>query len=133
MSRAGPAFHAARAARLGVALLALVGAGCSAGRTVEGTVVRVTDGDTVMFKPDVQGEKPFKLRLEGIDAPEICQPGGVEAREALSARVLNKHVQATTNTVNSSGLKRALAFIGAGFRVRVPWRSGGQCGTRRAL
>ena len=98
--------------RIGVALVALVALACAApalGETIEGTVVRVTDGDTVVLKPDTKGEKPLKLRLQGIDAPERCQPGGDESREALSARVLNKRVKATTHATDDH--KRAVATV----------------------
>ncbi len=54
-------------------------------------VTRVFDGDTVWVQP-LDGSKYRKLRLDGIDAPEICQPGGPAAREALSARVLQQTV-----------------------------------------
>jgi endonuclease YncB( thermonuclease family) len=38
-------------------------------------VTRVLDGDTVWVKP--KGNlAPRKLRLQGLDAPEICQAGG---------------------------------------------------------
>jgi len=43
---------------------------------------RVSDGDTLWAKPS-EGGAYFKLRLQGIDAPEICQAGGVAARDAL--------------------------------------------------
>ncbi len=58
------------------------------------TVTRVSDGDTVWVKFD--GAKPFKLRLQGIDAPERCQAGGAEATAALSARVLRQRVRVET-------------------------------------
>ena len=38
--------------------------------------------------------------MAGIDAPERCQPGGAAAREALSARVLNRRVQAVTRATD---------------------------------
>lgn len=55
-------------------------------------VLRVFDGDTVWVQP-VAGGRWRKLRLDGIDAPEICQPGGLAARDALAARVLGQVVQ----------------------------------------
>jgi micrococcal nuclease len=57
-----------------------------------GWVSWVMDGDTVLLVRDGQHE-PVKLRIEGIDAPEICQSGGAEARDALIRLALRKPVQ----------------------------------------
>lgn len=98
-----------RAALLLIVLCALAAPRASIAATLQGTVIRVTDGDSVMFRPDEAGAKPLKLRLEGLDAPERCQPGGTQASEALSARVLNKRVQASTRTLDDYG--RTVATI----------------------
>lgn len=49
----------------------------------------VPDGDTLWVKPESGGE-PRKLRLQGLDAPEICQRGGLAARDALRDLVTQK-------------------------------------------
>ena len=51
----------------------------------------VMDGDTVVLVPEGERE-PVRLRIQGIDAPESCQPGGERARDALIERVLRKTV-----------------------------------------
>jgi len=56
-----------------------------------GVVTYVVDGDSVRVRP-LQGGKPVSVRLDGIDAPEICQSGGVVARDALKRRVLGLQV-----------------------------------------
>ena len=56
-----------------------------------GVVTYVVDGDTVHVRPD-DGGKPVSIRLDGIDAPEICQPGGVASREALGQQALGQRV-----------------------------------------
>ena len=58
-----------------------------------GIVIAVHDGDTVTLKNE-SGQK--KVRLAGIDAPEISQPYGVESRAALRESVLGKQVQIET-------------------------------------
>lgn len=56
-----------------------------------GVVTYVVDGDSVRVRP-LQGGKPVSVRLDGIDAPEICQTGGDMARDALKRRVLGLQV-----------------------------------------
>lgn len=76
-----------------LALALLVGGPVAATATdYEARVVRVFDGDTVWVQPD-GGGRWRKLRLDGIDAPEICQAGGLEARDALAGRSLGRRVQ----------------------------------------
>ena len=65
-------------------------------------VSRVFDGDTVWVKPLAGG--PYrKLRLEGIDAPEICQSGGAASRDALAQRVLNQVVEVRVRAQDDYG------------------------------
>ena len=60
-------------------------------------VTHVTDGDTVWLELGAaSGGHPhgrIKVRIEGIDAPESCQPWGVQAGEALRERALGRAVQ----------------------------------------
>ncbi len=56
-----------------------------------GTVTRVSDGDTLWVRP-ATGGKAVNIRIDGIDAPEICQRHGPEAKAALSGRVLHQAV-----------------------------------------
>ena len=60
------------------------------GRTVHGVVTKVTDGDSLWVTPPAQRE--VEVRLRDIDAPEICQVWGEEARRALAEWVLGKTV-----------------------------------------
>lgn len=52
-------------------------------------VVSVTDGDTVHVIPEGASE-PLKVRLGGIDAPEMNQSYGEESRDLLTALSLGK-------------------------------------------
>ncbi len=67
-----------------------------------GVVTHVSDGDTVWVKP-LQGGESYKVRLLGIDAPEICQPWGPQSRLALSAVLQNQVVEVTARTRDSYG------------------------------
>ena len=55
---------------------------------LQGVVTQVIDGDTLRF--NVAGQPAIEVRLAQIDAPELCQAGGAEARRALSELALNK-------------------------------------------
>lgn len=67
---------------------------CAPVQSLSGVVTRVTDGDTLWVRPG--DAAPVKVRLQGIDAPERCQAWGVEARQALAARVLHRQVEVHT-------------------------------------
>lgn len=75
-------------------LLSAVLVCCGSAQALSGVVTHVSDGDTLWVRPDV-GE-PVKVRLQGIDAPERCQPWGAQARAALAARVLHQAVHVRT-------------------------------------
>lgn len=57
---------------------------------VSGTVVAVHDGDTITLKTNSEEKK---IRLASIDAPELNQAYGAEARNMLKGLVLGKQVQ----------------------------------------
>jgi micrococcal nuclease len=54
-----------------------------------GRVVGVHDGDTLTVLVD---ERHVKVRLQGIDAPELAQSFGQQSRQALSALVFGQTV-----------------------------------------
>jgi micrococcal nuclease len=70
---------------------AAAGAATPVAQVWSGVVSYVVDGDTVWVRPE-GGGKPHSIRVDGIDAPEICQPGGVAARDALKRRALGQRV-----------------------------------------
>ncbi|MFQ5433164.1 MAG: thermonuclease family protein [Nitrospinota bacterium] len=80
-------------------LLALPASQQSASRHKSaGKVEHVTDGDTVSIRP-VDGGKPYRCRLYGIDAPETGKPDrpgqlyGGEATKALNKLIGGKTVE----------------------------------------
>lgn len=75
-----------------VVLLMLIFATATAmAKALDGVVSHVTDGDTLWLRP--ASGPPVQVRLQGLDAPEICQPFGRQARQALAARVLHRTVR----------------------------------------
>lgn len=97
-------------ARLGLfAALLLAGAlQAAAAQAWRGTVTRVSDGDTLWVRP-ATGGKPVKVRIAGIDAPEICQAGGQAARQALSKRVKSRRIELLARGQDDYG--RTLAVL----------------------
>jgi micrococcal nuclease len=73
-----------------------------------GEVTYVTDGDTLWVRPE-RGSPPRKLRLDGIDAPEICQAYGLESKEALVRRLLHRQVTVSTRAMDD--YNRALVTV----------------------
>lgn len=71
-------------------------------------VTYVVDGDSVWVRSADRGAR-VKLRLLGIDAPEVCQPLGPQARDALRRLALNQPVQVTVHARDRYG--RALATV----------------------
>lgn len=79
---------------LSVFLLASLLALAAGAKTLHGVVNHVTDGDTIWVRP--AGGAPVQVRIQGLDAPEICQAFGQQARDALAARLLHREVLVST-------------------------------------
>jgi endonuclease YncB( thermonuclease family) len=67
-----------------------------------GVVMRVVDGDTVWVQTS-PSQPLLKVRIQGIDAPEICQTGGLQAQEALQNWVLGQSVTVTSGAHDDYG------------------------------
>lgn len=52
-----------------------------------GTVIEVPDGDSLVVAPSGSEKKPVRVRLYGVDAPELGQSAGPEARQWLAERL----------------------------------------------
>ena len=73
----------------------------SGAATLEGRVVRVTDGDTIVVLD--QTKQQHKIRLAGIDAPESTQPYGQASRKHLAELVADKEVAVEWNKRDKYG------------------------------
>jgi micrococcal nuclease len=67
-----------------------------------GVVTHVSDGDTLWVQPLQSGEA-YKVRILGIDAPEICQPWGPQSRGALTEVLQAQLVEVNAQTYDSYG------------------------------
>lgn len=75
---------------------------------ISGRVQRVADGDSIEVK---DSRRIIKIRLYGIDAPELSQVHGPEARAWLAARILNKTVRVERLDIDQYNRVVGLVFL----------------------
>ena len=75
-----------------------------------GTVEAVHDGDTLRLTRE--NAKSIKVRLAGIDAPEIEQEYGLASKKSLRELVFRKKVKVTTKAVDDYGRLVAQLDVG---------------------
>ena len=103
--------------RLPLLLVPLLLASPAQGEPVEGTVVRVVDGDTIHVKV---GDYVEKVRYIGMNTPEIHrptkgeQPGGREAAEMNRRLVGGKRVRLELDVRSRDRYGRLLAYVWVG-------------------
>ena len=73
-------------------------------------VVGVHDGDSITVLRE--GNVQVKIRLEGIDAPELKQPFGNASKKALSDLVFGKSVEIDDKGKDRYGRTLANVFVG---------------------
>jgi micrococcal nuclease len=103
-------------------------------KALQGLVSHVTDGDSVTLQ--LPNQAPMQVRLRDIDAPEICQPWGEEAKRALAELALNKVATLQVSARDSYGrtigtlliddlnVSRFLVENGHAWSVRSRWDQG---------
>jgi len=72
-------------------------------------VIGIADGDTMTLLVD---QKPLKIRLANIDAPEKKQAFGQRSKESLSAMCWGKDAQYEAQTIDK--YKRTVALVTCG-------------------
>ena len=108
-------------ARWWLALLLLVpllgGGSAGAGAAIEGTVVRVVDGDTILVQ---LADRVEKVRYIGVDSPEIHhpvkgeEPGGREAATVNRGLVEGRRVRLELDVRTRDRWGRLLAYVWVG-------------------
>jgi endonuclease YncB( thermonuclease family) len=83
----------------------------AAPHTWTGLVTLVVDGDTVHVRATPNAE-PRSVRIQGIDAPESCQPHGRVATQALKDMALGRTVVVTTTQQDDYGRDLAVLHLG---------------------
>lgn len=97
-----------RSSRLALAALLLLGcAGPLCAEQFAGVVDRVTDGDTLTIHLKKGGHE--KVRLQGIDAPELDQAYGKEAARVLEGLVRDRKVNVQCEGRDDEG--RVLGYV----------------------
>lgn len=113
---------------------AATGAAARDSAPVEGVVTKVIDGDTLIVQ--IAGKPPLDVRLKDIDAPEICQQHGPEAKKALEEFALGKTASVVTSardsygrtiaalTIEGKSLSRLMVSEGHAWSVRFKYDRG---------
>jgi len=78
----------------------------------KGRIISVHDGDTVTLLSD---GKIYKIRLAEIDANELGQPFGNQAKEYLSNLVLNKAIVAKQIDIDKYGRHVCKLFLNGSY------------------
>lgn len=77
---------------------------------IAGQVIGVTDGDTLMLQD--ANQQQHQIRIAGIDAPELAQDFGQQARANLSLLALNQHAVADCQNPNPNRIKTCAVTLG---------------------
>ena len=73
---------------------------------LNGRVTEVYDGDTITLHA---GDKNYRIRFYGIDAPEANQQDGIASRDVLRDKILGQDVTVTVRNIDRYG--RAVGLV----------------------
>ena len=103
-------------------------------RGLQGVVTWVSDGNSLWFTPP--DKTPIHVRLRDVDAPALCQPWGIEAKEALEKQAFKQAATLVikgrdgkgrslgTVVVDGQDLAQNLVQAGHGWSARTRWDQG---------
>ena len=92
-------------------------------KTIRGTVVRTIDGDTLIV--DTKG-KETKIRLAGIDAPELHQEGGPESFFFLTEMIDHQAVKVVWDKKDLYGRTVGTVFNSSNMNINEAMVAHGQ-------
>lgn len=81
-----------------------------------GEVTRIIDGDTVEV---LVNEKPLRVRLSDIDAPESKQPFGQRSRQSLASLVFNHQVVVVDKGIDRYNRTLGTIYTDGNFNVNA--------------
>jgi micrococcal nuclease len=93
---------------IAIILVVWMGSAQASTQRFSARVTHVSDGDTLWAERADTGQR-LKIRLQGIDAPELCQAWGAQSREALRTRVLRQNIEVSSRARDDYG--RVLARV----------------------
>lgn len=94
--------------RLILTFIVVIVANAPVTEIITGKVIKISDGDTLVIE---HGYDEIKIRLYEIDTPELDQPYGNEARQALYDLTFNKIVSVTIETIDDYGRIVGKVFV----------------------
>lgn len=100
--------------RVALWLLAIMVPGAVYAAEFRADVFRVIDGDTLEIRHHGRSER---VRIEGIDCPELTQPYGKQAKRAVMALVIGSSVTIKTHGRGRDGSLRADVIIANGRQL----------------
>ena len=96
------------------------------GKVFDARVVRVGDGDS--FEVQLQGEtRRLRVRLEGVDAPELDEVFGRESTTFLRGLIADRHVRITGRDMDRYGRLVARVLVNGQDASTAVLRAGLAC------
>ncbi|QMW23139.1 thermonuclease family protein [Sandaracinobacteroides saxicola] len=92
-------------------------------QTFDGVVVRVKDGDSLLVQRPLVG-RVNEIRMAGIDAPELHQPWGPQAKSALRRLVQGRSVRVQVTDRDRYGRLVSRVYVGQTY-VNAAMAAGG--------
>ena len=74
---------------------------------ISGKVVKVSDGDSFYLK---SGNRTYRIRMYGIDAPELHQEYGIDSKQYLEYIILNENIDVKVMDEDKYGRKIGKVF-----------------------
>lgn len=80
--------------------------------TLQVTVKRVIDGDSILVLDPKDNNKEYEVQLEGLDAPELKQEFGKESSEALAKWIEKKELRISWKSKDNFERLLAQVYVG---------------------